>query len=68
MNTSLADSVGTHEIAGKKIARLGFAAMRLTGLGVWGEPEDRAECVRVVRRPSNSACSRHSQLLRALHQ
>ncbi|GAA2532780.1 MULTISPECIES: aldo/keto reductase [Streptomyces] len=50
MNPSLADSVGTYEIAGKKIARLGFGAMRLTGLGIWGEPEDRAECVRVVRR------------------
>ncbi|MFF4053326.1 aldo/keto reductase [Streptomyces chartreusis] len=50
MNTSLADSVGSFEIAGKKIARLGFGAMRLTGLGIWGEPEDRAECVRVVRR------------------
>ncbi|MCO5971227.1 aldo/keto reductase [Actinoallomurus soli] len=50
MNTSLADSVGTYEIAGKKVARLGFGAMRLTGLGVWGEPEDREECVRVVRR------------------
>ncbi|MFE0420329.1 aldo/keto reductase [Streptomyces tendae] len=50
MNTSLADSVGTYEIAGKKIARLGFGTMRLTGLGIWGEPEDRAECVRVVRR------------------
>uniref|UniRef100_UPI0025B23F7D aldo/keto reductase n=1 Tax=Amycolatopsis solani TaxID=3028615 RepID=UPI0025B23F7D len=50
MNVSLADSVGTFEIAGKKFARLGFGAMRLTGLGVWGEPEDRAECVRVVRR------------------
>jgi aryl-alcohol dehydrogenase-like predicted oxidoreductase len=50
MTTSLADSVGTYEIAGKRIARLGFGAMRLTGLGIWGEPEDRAECVRVVRR------------------
>jgi pyridoxine 4-dehydrogenase len=50
MNTSLADSVGTYEIAGKSVARLGFGAMRLTGLGIWGEPEDRAECVRVVRR------------------
>ncbi|MFJ6076164.1 aldo/keto reductase [Streptomyces sp. NPDC093065] len=50
MNTSLADSVGTYEIAGKKIARLGFGTMRLTGLGIWGEPADRAECVRVVRR------------------
>ncbi|MGC5562081.1 aldo/keto reductase [Streptomyces sp. FR-108] len=50
MNTSLADSAGTYEIAGKKVARLGFGAMRLTGLGIWGEPDDRAECVRVVRR------------------
>ncbi|AEW93827.1 MULTISPECIES: aldo/keto reductase [Streptomycetaceae] len=50
MTTSLADSVGTFEIAGKKVARLGFGAMRLTGLGVWGEPDDRGECVRVVRR------------------
>lgn len=50
MNTSLADDVGTYEIAGKKVARLGFGAMRLTGPGIWGEPEDRAECVRVVRR------------------
>ncbi|MEU9868013.1 aldo/keto reductase [Actinomadura sp. NPDC048021] len=24
--------------------------MRLTGLGIWGEPEDRAEYVRIVRR------------------
>jgi pyridoxine 4-dehydrogenase len=32
------------------INRLGFGAMRLTGPGVWGEPEDRAECLRVLRR------------------
>lgn len=44
MNTFLADSVGTCEIAGKKIARPGFGAMRLTGLGIRGEPGDRAEC------------------------
>ncbi|MEV5708077.1 aldo/keto reductase [Actinoallomurus sp. NPDC052274] len=50
MNSSLADVAGTFEIAGKKVARLGFGAMRLTGLGVWGEPDDREECVRVVRR------------------
>ena len=41
---------GTFEIAGKQVHRLGFGAMRLTGQGVWGEPDDRAECVRVVRR------------------
>lgn len=57
MNTSLADRAGTYEIAGKKVARLGFGAMRLTGLGIWGEPEDRAERVRACGAPSNSACS-----------
>ncbi|MFD4640178.1 aldo/keto reductase [Lentzea sp. NPDC058436] len=40
----------TFEIAGKPVARLGFGAMRLTGAGIWGEPDDRQECVRVVRR------------------
>jgi pyridoxine 4-dehydrogenase len=45
-----AHAAGGFEIAGKKVARLGFGAMRLTGPGIWGEPGDRAECVRVVRR------------------
>ncbi|HXN49260.1 MAG TPA: aldo/keto reductase [Bryobacteraceae bacterium] len=29
---------------------MGFGAMRLTGEGIWGEPADRPEAVRVVRR------------------
>ena len=37
-------------IAGKTVSRLGFGSMRLTGRGIWGEPDDRAECVAVVRR------------------
>jgi aryl-alcohol dehydrogenase-like predicted oxidoreductase len=41
---------GTFEIAGKQVHRLGFGAMRLTGDGIWGEPADRDECIRVVRR------------------
>ena len=41
---------GTFEIAGKTVHRLGFGAMRLTGDGVWGEPADRAECIKVLRR------------------
>ena len=45
-----AHASGTFTIAGKTVHRLGFGAMRLTGPGVWGEPADRAECVRVVRR------------------
>jgi aryl-alcohol dehydrogenase-like predicted oxidoreductase len=50
MTDTLAQQTGTFEIAGKQVARLGFGAMRLTGDGIWGEPADRAECVRVVRR------------------
>ncbi|AEM82471.1 aldo/keto reductase [Streptomyces violaceusniger] len=50
MTASLAHATGSFEIAGKKVGRLGFGAMRLTGLGVWGEPDDREECLRVVRR------------------
>jgi aryl-alcohol dehydrogenase-like predicted oxidoreductase len=32
------------------VNRLGFGAMRITGKGVWGEPADRAEALRVLRR------------------
>jgi pyridoxine 4-dehydrogenase len=32
------------------VTRLGFGAMRITGDGVWGEPADRAEAIRVLRR------------------
>ena len=32
------------------VYRLGFGAMRITGKGVWGEPKDRAEALRVLRR------------------
>lgn len=32
------------------ITRLGYGAMRITGEGVWGEPADRAEAIRVLRR------------------
>jgi aryl-alcohol dehydrogenase-like predicted oxidoreductase len=41
---------GTFSLAGMIVHRLGFGAMRLTGPGVWGEPADRAECIRVLRR------------------
>jgi pyridoxine 4-dehydrogenase len=33
-----------------RVVRLGFGAMRITGNGIWGEPSDRAEAIRVVRR------------------
>jgi len=32
------------------VNRLGFGAMRIVGPGVWGEPEDRDEALRVLRR------------------
>jgi pyridoxine 4-dehydrogenase len=32
------------------VARLGFGAMRITGNGIWGEPADRTEAIRVLRR------------------
>lgn len=32
------------------VNRLGYGAMQLTGPGVWGEPADRTECLRVLRR------------------
>jgi pyridoxine 4-dehydrogenase len=41
---------GTFELGDLTVHRLGFGAMRITGPGIWGEPADRAECVRVLRR------------------
>ena len=33
-----------------RVTRLGFGAMRITGEGIWGEPADRTEAIRVLRR------------------
>ena len=33
-----------------RVTLLGFGAMRITGEGVWGEPRDRAEAIRLLRR------------------
>jgi pyridoxine 4-dehydrogenase len=42
---------GTFRIGGDiEINRLGFGAMRITGPGVWGEPADKAEVLRTLRR------------------
>jgi aryl-alcohol dehydrogenase-like predicted oxidoreductase len=42
---------GTFKIAGEiAIHRLGFGAMRVTGPGIWGEPVDRAEAIRTLKR------------------
>lgn len=42
---------GTFRIGGDlEVTRLGYGAMRITGPGTWGEPPDRAEAIRVLRR------------------
>ncbi len=48
--TQPAFSSGTFRFADLEVHRLGFGAMRITGPGVWDEPRDRAECIRVLRR------------------
>ena len=48
---SAAQGSGTFGIGSDlTVNRLGFGAMRLTGKGVWGPPDDRDECIRVLRR------------------
>ena len=48
--TAVANSSGTFSIGGDlKVNRLGFGAMRITGAGIWGEPTNLDEAVRVLR-------------------
>jgi pyridoxine 4-dehydrogenase len=50
MSTTAAGS-GTFKIGGDlEVTRLGYGAMRITGEGIWGEPDDRDEAVRVLQR------------------
>jgi aryl-alcohol dehydrogenase-like predicted oxidoreductase len=45
------EAAGTFTLGGDlPVYRLGFGAMQITGEGIWGEPRDRDECVRVLRR------------------
>jgi aryl-alcohol dehydrogenase-like predicted oxidoreductase len=42
---------GQFRIGGEiEINRLGFGAMRITGEGIWGEPKDPAEAVKLLKR------------------
>jgi aryl-alcohol dehydrogenase-like predicted oxidoreductase len=42
---------GEFQIGGDlAVARLGYGAMRITGPGIWGEPANRADAIRVLRR------------------
>ena len=49
--TPNAAASGTFALGGDlTVNRLGFGAMRVTGPGIWGEPEDRDEALRTLRR------------------
>ncbi|CAM4213967.1 aldo/keto reductase [Kibdelosporangium persicum] len=49
--TTTAQASGTFTIGGDlTVNRLGFGAMRITGPGIWGDPADPDEALRVLRR------------------
>ncbi len=49
--TQTAQASGTFELGGSlPVTRLGYGTMQLTGEGVWGDPSDPDEAVRVLRR------------------
>jgi aryl-alcohol dehydrogenase-like predicted oxidoreductase len=43
-------SAGAITIGDLEVGRLGYGAMRITGRGIWGQPRDRDEAIRVLRR------------------
>jgi aryl-alcohol dehydrogenase-like predicted oxidoreductase len=48
--TQPARASGTFAIGGDlEVVRLGYGAMRITGPGIWGEPRDPGEAIRVLR-------------------
>ena len=49
-DTTTAGTAGTIQIGDRRVNRVGFGAMRITGEGVWGPPEDRDEALAVLRR------------------
>jgi pyridoxine 4-dehydrogenase len=48
--TRPAAASGDIRIGDITVHRLGFGSMRLTGPGIWGDPPDRLEALRVLRR------------------
>jgi aryl-alcohol dehydrogenase-like predicted oxidoreductase len=51
MTTTITDeNAGTIEIGDRRVRRLGFGAMRITGDGIWGPPADHDEAIAVLRR------------------
>jgi pyridoxine 4-dehydrogenase len=51
METLQRETTGSFALGGDlAVNRLGYGAMRITGQGIWGEPKDRSEAIRVLRR------------------
>jgi pyridoxine 4-dehydrogenase len=48
--TTTDENVGTIQIGGRRVRRLGFGAMRITGPGIWGPPPDHDAAIAVLRR------------------
>ncbi len=48
--TISAAASGTFQLGDRRVHRLGFGAMRITGPGIWGPPDDRTEAIAVLRR------------------
>src|SRR5947209_15279821 len=45
--TTLEDTI---TLGDRRVSRLGFGAMRITGDGIWGPPDDHDEAIAVLRR------------------
>jgi pyridoxine 4-dehydrogenase len=41
---------GTFKLGDREVRRMGYGAMRITGPGIWGPPEDHDEAIRVLKR------------------
>jgi pyridoxine 4-dehydrogenase len=51
MTETAVSAAGTFKIGGDFVVhRLGYGAMRITGPGIWGEPTDRPEAIRTLKR------------------
>jgi pyridoxine 4-dehydrogenase len=51
MATVQAEITETFSLGGDlTVNRLGYGAMRITGAGIWGEPKDRGEALKVLQR------------------
>jgi pyridoxine 4-dehydrogenase len=51
MATVQAETTDTFSLGGDlTVNRLGYGAMRITGDGIWGEPKDRGEALKVLQR------------------